>query len=161
MAKVTQRLNEKRIYVTPEGLAKARQELEFLKTIKRAEVSQRIQGARELGDLSENSEYDAAIAEFALLETKIEELEDSLKSIQLITNGHSSEAVSIGSTVRVKMDDGDGEYMIVGKLEADPHLKKISNESPLGAALLGGKLGEIVQISTPDFSYSAKIIEIK
>ena len=95
------------------------------------------------------------------METNIEELEESLKSIQLISDGHGIDAVSIGSTVRLKMDDGMNEYMIVGKLEADPHLKKISNESPLGAALLGGKLGEIVEISTPDFSYSAKIIEIK
>jgi|SRR3989338_1180496 len=161
MAKVAKRLVGKKVYVTSEGLAKARQDLEFLKTVKRTEVSQRIQGARELGDLSENSEYDAAIAELALLETNIEELEESLKSIQLISDGHGIDAVSIGSTVRLKMDDGMNEYMIVGKLEADPHLKKISNESPLGAALLGGKLGEIVEISTPDFSYSAKIIEIK
>lgn len=161
MAKVTKRLVGKKIYVTPEGLAKARQDLEFLKITRRSEVSQRIQGARELGDLSENSEYDAAIAELALIETEIEELEDSLKNVQIITNGHSSDAVAIGSTVRVKMDDGTNEYMIVGKLEADPHLKKISNESPLGAALLGAKLGEIVEISTPDFSYQAKVIEIK
>lgn len=162
MAKILRaNTNKKGIYITVAGLALAREELELLKTKKRQEISERIQTAREQGDLSENSEYDAALEEQALVESRIAELETSLNGIKVISQVMPSDSVVIGSTVKVKVDGETIEYTIVGRLEADPMKKRISNESPLGSALLGSKKGEEVEISTADLRYTCKIIDIK
>lgn len=152
---------KKSVYVTSAGLSDAKKELEFLKKVRRSEVSDRIQRAREFGDLSENSEYDAALDEQAMVENRIAELEDILKSVKIISIAPKVGFVVIGSTVKVEMEDGVDEFTIVGKVEADPSKKRISNESPLGAALLGAKIGEMVEVTTPIVKYHCKVLEIK
>ncbi len=152
---------KKKVYVTKEGLQDSQEELKFLKTIKRQEVADRIQRARDFGDLSENSEYDAAIEEQSMIESRINQLEDIIKDAQLIKKESKSEFVVIGSTVKVDMDGSIDEFMIVGKVEANPIKKRISNESPVGSAILGAKVGEIVEVATPIVRYKCKILEIK
>ncbi|MDD2822905.1 MAG: transcription elongation factor GreA [Candidatus Daviesbacteria bacterium] len=151
----------KKVYLTPQGLQDAKIELDYLKNEKRAQVAERIQGARDFGDVSENSEYDSALEEQTLVENRIAYLEDAIGNAQLIEGALSCETVVIGSVVKVRMDDGVDEYTIVGKVEANPSKKKISNESPVGSALLGAKIGEEVVICTPDSSYKAKVLQIK
>lgn len=162
MAKVTKNYRKnKSIYVTSAGLEDAKKELEYLKKTRRAEVSDRILRAREFGDLTENSEYDAALDEQALVENRIAELEDILKSVQVIKNVSKADFVVIGSTVKIEMADGMDEFTIVGRLEADPSKKRISNESPMGAALLGAKVEEVVEVTTPIVKYRCRVLEIK
>lgn len=151
----------KKIYLTPNGLIDAKSELEFLLHTKRAEVSERIQRARDFGDVTENSEYDAALEEQTLVENRIAYLEDVLGNAQIIDEKPSGDFVVIGSTVKVEMDGEIDEFEIVGKVEANPLKKKISNESPVGSALLGTKVGEIVEVSTPIVRYKVKILNIK
>lgn len=148
-------------YITPKGLVDAKAELEFLIRTKRAQIAERIHQAREYGDLAENSEYDAALEEQSLAENRISELENILKSVRIIENQYTHDFVVIGSTVRIEMDDGIDEFTIVGRVEADPAKKKISNESPLGSALIGAKKGEEIEVATPIVRYKAKVIEIK
>ncbi len=148
------------VYVTQSGLLEAKTELGFLKNIRREEVSQRIEAARAAGDIEENSEYDAAVEEQALVEHRVAYLEEMVGHAKLITNTNLDGAVSIGSTVRLRMEGRLDEYMIVGKLEANPMKKKISNESPLGKALLGCRIGEEVEVTTPQFSYRCKVVQI-
>jgi transcription elongation factor GreA len=152
---------QKSTYVTSKGLADTRSELEFLKTTRRQEIANRIQRAREYGDLSENSEYDAAMDEQALVENRIVELEETLKDAKVITTVSKSDFVVIGSTVTVEMDGEVDEFTIVGRVEADPGKKRISNESPVGSALLGAKVGESVEVATPIVRYRCKVLEIK
>ncbi len=151
----------KNIYVTSKGLSEAQAELEHLKKIKLPEIAVKIQQAREYGDLSENSEYDAAIAEQSLTENRINELESVIKSAKVIADNHQNDFVVIGATVRVQMDGETDEFTIVGRLEADPAKKRISNESPLGSALLGAKEGEEVEVTTPIVRYKCKVLEVK
>ena len=151
----------KNTYLTPNGLSQAKTELEYLKKIKRQEIAERIRQAREYGDLTENSEYDSAVEDQSLLENRIGELEDILKSAKIITEKHSADFVVIGSTVKIEMDDGIDEFTIVGRVEADPSKKRISNESPLGLSLLGAKKGETVEVTTPIVKYKCKVLEIR
>lgn len=151
----------KNIYVTQKGLTEAQEELDFLKTTKRAEIAERIQRAREFGDISENSEYDAALDEQALVEHRISYLEEVLKNAKVITETEKSDFVVIGSTVSVEMDGEIDEFMIVGRVEANPAKKRISNESPVGQALLGAKVGEEVEVATPIVHYKVKVLKIK
>lgn len=151
----------KNVYLTAKGLADAEAELEYLKKTKRVQIAEKIQQAREYGDLAENSEYDAAMEEQALAENRITELEAILKSAKVIAKETDSQFVVIGSTVRIEMDDEIDEFMIVGRVEADPSKKRISNESPLGSALLGVKKGEVVEVTTPIVRYKCKVLEIK
>ena len=151
----------KNTYLTPKGLSEAKLELENLKKNKRAEIAQRIQQAREYGDLTENSEYDQAMDDQGLVENRIAELEEILKHAKIIKEEHSSDFVVIGSTVKIEMDNEIDEFMIVGRVEADPSKKRISNESPLGSALLGAKKGEEVEVATPIVRYKCKVLEIK
>ncbi|MBI3103961.1 transcription elongation factor GreA [Candidatus Daviesbacteria bacterium] len=148
-------------YLTPKGLTDVKKELEFLKTVKRFQIAERIQQAREYGDLAENSEYDAALEEQNLMENRISELEDILKDAKVIEKDHAADFVVIGSTVKIEMDDGIDEFTIVGRVEADPSKKRISNESPLGLSLLGAKEGEVVEVTTPIVRYKCKVLEIK
>lgn len=151
----------KNTYLTHTGLADAKAELDFLKKTKRAEIADRIHQAREYGDLTENSEYDSAIADQSLIENRIAELEDILKSVKVIAEEHKEDFVVIGSLVKIDMDGEIDEFKIVGRVEADPAKKRISNESPLGTALLGAKKGEVVEVTTPIVRYKCKVLEIK
>lgn len=152
----------KQFVLTSAGYKELEEELNDLKLNKRAEVVQAIKEARSHGDLSENSEYDAARDEQAQLEARIQELEYKLAHA-VISDG-SKDVVSVGSTVTVVYeDDEDGEeevYMIVGSLEADPFENKISNESPIGQAIIGKKVGDIIPVSSPNGSYNVKITKI-
>ena len=142
----------KDIILTPEGLDKLQGELEFLQTEKRREVAQRIKEAREFGDISENSEYDDAKNEQAMLEAKIAQLEDKLRSASVIDSKElGTDQVRVGSIVHVK-DEKTGKsvkYAIVGSPEANPAEAKLSNESPVGKALVGHKKGDNVKITLP------------
>ncbi len=152
--------DNKNIYLTARGLQDLEEELKDLKCVKRKQVTEKIQKAREYGDLSENSEYDAAREEQAMIEGRILELENMLKNAEIIEPTTGDAVVGIGCRVRIDMGGSQEEYVIVGKVEADPLKKKISNESPVGAALLGAKVGDVVEIKTPSNSYKCKILEI-
>ena len=152
---------QKSVYVTAQGLAQAKLELDDLKKVKRLEIADRIQRAREFGDLAENSEYDAALEEHAIVEKRISELEEILKDVKVIVSVAKSDFVIIGSTVVIEMEGEVDEFTIVGSVEADPSKKRISNESPVGAALLGAKVGESVEVTTPIVRYRCKVLEIK
>jgi transcription elongation factor GreA len=138
--------------ITPEGLEKLKEELEHLETAKRREVAERIKEAREFGDIMENSEYDDAKNEQAMLEQRIVQLQDKLRRAALIDEKHvDTEQVSVGAVVHVK-DQKSGKsqkFQIVGSAEADPVEHKLSNESPIGKALIGKKKNEVVQIEVP------------
>lgn len=160
MNKIT-RKPAKSVYVTSKGLSEVKSELDYLKKTKRAEIAERIQRAREFGDLSENSEYDAALEDQSLIENRIAELENTLKSVKVIADSHSNDFVVIGSTVKVEMEGEVDEFTIVGRVEADPSKNRISNESPLGSAILGAKMGDTVEVTTPIVKYKCKVLEIK
>ena len=149
------------ILLTAEGYAELEAELNDLRVNKRAENVQAIKEARSHGDLSENSEYDAARDEQAKIEARIQELEYKLEHATIIDNKDKS-SVKVGSEVTVIYVDDDEEdtYYIVGSLESDPFENKISNESPIGSALIGKKKGDIVSVEGPNGSYNVKIKEI-
>lgn len=149
------------VYLTPRGLVEAKEELEFLKKTRRGQIAEIIHQARQYGDLAENSEYDAAMEEQAMVESRISELENILKSVKVIDSPSTRDFVVIGSTVKIEMDDGIDEFTIVGRVEADPSKKRISNESPLGQVLMGAKKGEVVEVATPIVRYKCKVLEIK
>ena len=142
----------KDVILTPEGLDKLKQELDYLSSAKRREVAERIKEAREFGDISENSEYDDAKNEQAMLEAKIAGLEEKLRSATVIDQSDlSTDQVRIGSVVHVK-DEKTGKstkFTIVGSAEAKPAENKLSNESPVGKGLLGHKRGETVSVQVP------------
>ena len=135
--------------LTPEGKEKLEQELHFLENDKRAEVGERIKVAREFGDISENSEYDDAKNEQAMLEARISEINQILSEATVVAAPKRSSKVNVGSTVTVQMGSGERVFTIVGGAEADTAAGKISNESPVGAALLGHKKGETVAAVGP------------
>ncbi len=142
----------KRVLLTSEGLKKLQDELDNLKNVRRKENTEALKVAKSFGDLSENSEYDEAKNEQAEIEARISEIENMLKNIEIIDeDGIATDVVSIGTKVTVKdLDDGEiMEYLIVGSTEADPMKGKISDESPVGTALLGHKIGEIVVVEAP------------
>ncbi len=148
-------------YLTAKGLAEAEAELDFLKKTKRLEIAEKIHQARQYGDLAENSEYDSAIEEQSLTENRISDLENILKKVKVIAEQHEEDFVVIGSTVKIDMDGEIDEFKIVGRVEANPAKKRISNESPLGMSLLGAKKGEVVEVTTPIVRYKCKVLEIK
>lgn len=151
----------KSTYLTLQGLEKVKTELNYLKKIKRAQVTERIKNAREFGDLAENAEYDAAMDEQAMVENRIVELEEALRNAKVIVKETNNEFVVIGSTVKIEMEGEIDEFTIVGRVEANPAKKRISNESPVGASLLGAKVGEEVDVTTPIVKYKCKVLEIK
>lgn len=154
---------DKDVFLTAEGLRKLENELDELKTVRRKEVAERIKQALAFGDISENSEYDEAKNEQAQLEEKIAKLEMVLRNAKLIDNEEiSTDAVSIGSKVVVNdlEYDEEMEYTIVGSTEANPFEGRISNESPVGSALLGRKQDEIVEVQVPDGIIKYKIVSI-
>jgi transcription elongation factor GreA len=140
------------VILTPEGLEELKAKIEHLSGPRRREVAERIKEAREFGDISENSEYDDAKNEQAMLEKQIAELEEKLRSATVIDKSAvSTEAVSVGTTVHVKdqKTDKSVKYMIVGSSEANPSENKLSNESPVGKALIGKKRGDLVSVPVP------------
>ena len=149
--------------VSPEGLRQMEEKLKYMTTVRRAEVAEHLNIARGFGDLSENAEYDEAKDEQAKLEADIVELEAALRNVIVIDGEISTDAVNVGTTVRVLyLDEGDEEeFTIVGARESDPMNNKVSNESPIGVALLGHKMGETVSVEAPDGAYELKILEIK
>ncbi|NMB27824.1 MAG: transcription elongation factor GreA [Tissierellia bacterium] len=154
---------ERDVFLTLEGLRKLESELDELKTIKRKEVAEKIKQALAFGDISENSEYDQAKNEQAQLEERIAKLEAILRNARLIDEDEiSTDVVSIGSKVIVKdlEYDEEMEYTIVGSAEADPYEGKISNESPVGSALLGKTKKEIVEVHVPDGLIKYQILSI-
>ncbi len=150
------------IYITLEGKKEKEERLEYLKNVRRPEVLEKLKAAREYGDLSENSEYDAARAEQGRMETEIKMIEDTLRLAKIVKST-SSETVRVGSTVKVldKEMDEEIEYKIVGSIESDPDKGYVSNESPIGKALMGKKKGDKVQITTPmGDSYEVEVLSI-
>jgi transcription elongation factor GreA len=142
----------KDVILTPQGLEELKAKIEHLSTARRREVAERIKEAREFGDISENSEYDDAKNEQAMLEKQIAELEEKLRSATVIDQKSvSTDSVSVGTTVHVKdqKTDKSQKFMIVGSSEANPADSKLSNESPIGKALLGRKRGDIVSVPVP------------
>lgn len=157
-------VEEKSYYMTEEGQEKVEEELHELKTVKRKEVVERIKIARDFGDLSENSEYDAAKEEQAFVETKIANLEKMIRNAVIIENDQEDKnIVSLGNTVTfVELPDGDEEsYTIVGSAESDPFEGKISNDSPMAKGLLGHEIGTEVVVPTPAGEMKVKITEIE
>lgn len=154
----------KEVILTPEGYEKLKQEIDLLSTERRREVADRIRVAREFGDIAENAEYDDAKNEQAMLEHKIAQLEDRLSNARVIHKRDVDlSVVSIGAKVRLRDVDAKEtvEYTIVGSAEANPAELKLSNESPVGKAIIGKKKGETVEVSAPRGSLKYKILDIK
>ncbi|KSU87301.1 transcription elongation factor GreA [Bacillus sp. VT 712] len=155
---------EKVFPMTEEGKLKLEQELEYLKTVKRKEVVERIKIARSFGDLSENSEYDSAKDEQAFVEGRITTLENMIRNAKIIEEDvENSSIVSLGKSVTfIELPDGDEEtYTIVGSAEADPFEGKISNDSPIAKSLIGKQVGDEVTVQTPGGEMAVKIVTVK
>ena len=153
-------VNNKPTYLSKDGLEKLRAELDEMVSVKRPEVANRIHDAKEHGDLSENAEYEDAKNEQAFVEGRIQTLEALIKNATIIDENHSTDHVQIGSTVAVESPDGKEAFTIVGSAEAKPAEGRISNESPVGRALLGKKKGEKVVVKVPAGDFTYKIVGI-
>lgn len=155
-------MKKKEIFLTGEGYLELENELHYLKTTKRNEVTQTLKDARALGDLSENSEYEQAREDQANLEKRIIEIEYALEHAVVIDKNDNDGSVSIGCSVELQYEDEDDteSYKIVGSQEADPFNNKISNESPIAAAIMGKKVGDTVEVTSPSGVYSVKIVAI-
>lgn len=158
----------KEYFVTKDHLEAMKERLEYLKVTGRTQAAEKIKAARELGDLSENAEYDAAKEEQGFIEQEIRELDEKILNAVIIEENATSDTVSIGSTVTVKFiddgveDDEEIEYSILGTTEADVLNNKISNESPLGKELIGKKVDEVIDVETPNGgTVQYKIVKIK
>ncbi|KHM52876.1 MAG: transcription elongation factor GreA [Anaerovibrio sp.] len=154
---------DKSVLLTADGLKKLQEKLDHLKSVKRLEVADRLKAAIALGDLSENSEYDDAKNEQAFLEGEIAELEEKIRHAKIIENSADSNVVSMGSKIVLKdleFNETD-EYLLVGSTEADPDEGKISNESPVGAAIIGKSVGEVVEVHVGENIINYEIMEIK
>lgn len=152
-------MNDKAVYLTPEGRAQIEAELDHLVKVRRQEVAAMIGAAAEDGDLSENAAYDHAKEEQALLEGRIAQLEQYLRNSVIIEN-RAGTTIQLGSTVTIQDDGEEDTYTIVGPLEAAPTRGRISNESPLGASLLNHKAGDTVQVNSPAGQRKVKIVSI-
>lgn len=155
---------DKHVYLTKEGLEKLQQDLENMKTVRRKEVAERLKQAIGFGDLSENSEYDDAKNEQAFIEGEIQRMEEMLINVVVIEDGAKVDdgTVTIGSKVVIRFvgDDEEEEYKIVGTVEADPMNNRISNESPVGKAIIGHKAGDIVDIEVPTGIVQYEIVKV-
>ena len=149
------------VHITPEGLEAVEKELDELVTKRRPYIASKIKAARELGDLSENFEYHAAKNEQGFIEARINDLQAIIKNHVLIEPTKSNGVVAMGSTVRFQ-EDGEGEetYRIVGPAEADPKAGRVSYESALGKALIGHRVGEEVEVKTPNAAYRVRIVGV-
>jgi transcription elongation factor GreA len=153
----------KEVLLTPEGYQRLKEEIEYLSTERRREVAERIKQAREFGDISENSEYDDAKNEQMMLEHRIAQLEDRLSNARVIDEEVATDVVGVGTRVRLEDIDANEtlEYFIVGSAEANPAEYKLSNESPVGKAIIGRRKGETVEVAAPRGALRFKIIDIK
>jgi transcription elongation factor GreA len=154
----------KEIILTPEGHKKLQEEIELLSTVRRREVAERIRVAREFGDIAENAEYDSAKNDQAHLEARIAMLEERLKNSRVVTKKEiKSGEVSVGTKVRLKdmSSNKTVEYHVVGSAEANPAELKVSNESPVGKAIMGRKKGDVVEVAAPRGALKFKIMEVK
>lgn len=151
---------EEKVYLTQEGLKKLQEEYDQLVNVRRKEVAEKLQKARELGDVSENAAYDAARDEQAFVEGRIAELDGVLKRVEVVEEEKGG-VIQVGSTVRVHLDGNEQEFQIVGAPEANPSDGKISHESPLGRALLGKKIGDQVEIEAPAGKLTYHVLGIK
>lgn len=149
----------KNFKLTKEGVEELSSELELLKS-QRPEVADRIKTAREFGDLSENAEYSSARQDQEKAESRIAEIEEILENVEIIKKPKNADIVELGNEVELKNKDGSKKFTIVGSVQANPMEGKISNESPIGMALLGKKLGEEVEIKTPAATNTYKITSI-
>ena len=149
------------VYLTKDGLEKLKKEHAGLVQEKRPKVAKRIKEAREMGDISENAEYDAARQEQAFVEGRISELEEIMKSAEVIEASESGDEVQVGSKVTVKIDGGEETFHIVGAHEADPMKNRISHESPLGSSLVGKKIGDTFEVEAPIGKLTYKIVKIE
>ena len=150
------------VYITPEGLETVKEELKLLTTVRRPAIVAKIKAAREFGDLSENFEYHAAKNEQGMMEARINEIESIIKNHVLLERKAPTGVVDMGSTVRFSVDGADEEiYRIVGPVEADPKAGRVSYESAIGKALIGHRVGEEVEIKTPNGTYSVRIVGIE
>lgn len=148
-------------FLTKEGFEKLQEELEYLRTVRRQEIADRLHEAMEGGELIENAEYEDAKNEQAFVEGHIKEIEIILASARVIEEESKSDTIQVGSTVTIKEGDNNNEtFTIVGAAEANPRAGKISNESPLGKSLLGKKAGEVFKVETPDGLYDVRIIKV-
>ncbi len=151
------------LFITAEGKAEKEERLRYLKNEKRPEVLEKLKVARDFGDLSENSEYDAAKKEQSIVETEIATIEETLRKARIIENNDiSTDCVGVGNTVVVyDMDFAEEDtYKIVGVIESDPDKNLVSNESPIGKGLMGKKVGDIAEITTPGGVIQMKIVKI-
>lgn len=156
-------MHSEQTYITKEGLEKLKGELEHLKKVVRPEIAERIANAKELGDLSENAEYSDAKESQGFNEGKIIEMETMLKNALIIEEeNHTPGVASVGSKIKIKQEDSgkEKEYHIVGSHEADPLAGRISNESPIGQALLGGKIGDSIEITLPRGVIKCTIVDV-
>lgn len=155
---------KKQVYVTKEGLEELKKELLELTDEKRPQVLDRVSQARQMGDLSENSEYTSAKEELSLIDGRIEELEDIIKGANLIEEKHTkgkATAIQLGSDITLSINGKKEIFTLVGEWEADPKNKKISHESPLGKALIGKSVGEKVEVEAPAGKIAYSIVDIK
>ncbi|HLI25541.1 MAG TPA: transcription elongation factor GreA [Chloroflexota bacterium] len=153
---------EKPVYLTREGYERLDRELQELRTVRRPEVAERIRLAKEFTDTVDNAEYDDAKQQQAFIEGRIQELERTLATAIIIDDHPAADCVRLGSHVVVEDDSGQtDEYVIVGSAEADPRRGKISNESPLGRALLGKRVGDEIEVAAPAGSYRVRVKEIR
>lgn len=154
---------EKKIMLTQDGYNKLVEKLDYMKSVRRIEISERLKAAIALGDLSENSEYDDAKNEQGRLEGEISELEAKLRNSEIIQSAANTGKVMIGSTVTIRDKELDQieTYMIVGTTEADPDNNKISDESPLGAAILDKSAGAVVQVHAPSGIIEFELLDVK
>jgi transcription elongation factor GreA len=150
-----------KFYITKKGLEKLKEELAYLKKVKRKEVSERIKKALEGGDISESGEYAEAKEEQAFTEGKIAEISNKIKNAVIIESKKEPGVVDIGSTIFVKFDNDQAQYTIIGSSEANPSEGKISNESPIGKAFLGHEVGDIVEVETPSGLMKYEIVKIE
>src|SRR3989344_1040010 len=148
-------------YFSKEGLEKLKRELEERLNVMRPEIAQRIKEAKELGDLSENAEYDAAKDAQATNEGRIEEIKNILENAVIISSSDTGGVVRVGSSVKVESKNGTQTFVIVGAAESDPASGFISNESPLGSAFLGRKKEDKIEVKTPKGAVEYKILEVK
>lgn len=148
-------------FLTREGFQKLQDELEYLRSVKRQEVANRLHEAMEGGELIENAEYEAAKNEQAFVEGRIQELEIILASARVIEESHKADIIQVGSTVTIQEDGSKPEkYTIVGAAEANPRAGRISNESPIGRAILNHRAGDEVQVEAPGGMYKVRIVKI-